>query len=725
MRSAFDKLARPTQKWIRSQGWSELRQIQVDAVHAIMDGEDDLIISASTATGKTEAAFLPLVSQVLNEPAEATGFDILYVGPLKALITDQAMRLGDMCGAAELPIVPWHGDISQSLKRKATKAPRGILLITPESLEAMFIRRWLEVRRLFCATRAVVVDELHSVLDSERGIHVQSLLARLEFALKRPIRRIGLSATLGDMRMACAYLRQEDPDAVRLIEGRGENELRLQLRGYVEGIEDGDAPSAAEGVAEHLFAKLRGSDNLVFAGARNRVEVYADRLRERCEEKHLPQEFFAHHASLSREHRNFVEERIKKPNLPTTAVCTSTLELGIDIGEVRCVAQIGAPFSVASLRQRLGRSGRREGQAAILRQYAVEARIESESSFVDRLRLGLIRAIAMIELLIERWCEPPRPAALHLSTLVHQIMSVIAGLGGARADQLFHLLCRKGPFRSVDVPLFMEVLRAMGRTKTGLIEQSDDGLLLLGPKGERLIEHYSFFAVFQTEEEFRLVSDGKELGTLPVSSMLAPGMHIIFSGRRWFVQEIDDLARTIIVTSAKAGAAPVFGGDPGIIHDRVIERMFAVLEGDCRPVYLDAMSAEMLQEARRNYKRSGFANAQVVRTGVGSHILATRCGTVKTTTLALALVSLGFAIEQHDGFLQVKSGESGIPLEKALHDMADGKTVDLFAHAPNLIFEKYHGYLTSDLLKRDALSTRLDLESLNKLCKSICESKTL
>lgn len=723
MRSAFDKLARPVQKWIRSQGWSELRQIQVDAVHVITDSEDDLIISASTASGKTEAAFLPLVSQVLNEPAEAIGFDILYVGPLKALITDQAMRLGDMCSAAELPAVPWHGDISQSLKGKAMNAPKGILLITPESLEAMFIRRWLEVPRLFRATRAVVIDELHSVLDSERGIHVRSLLTRLEFALKRRIRRVGLSATLGDMKMACAYLRQEEPDAVRLIEGSGDNELRLQLRGYMEGIKDDDASSAAAGVAEHLFDKLRGSDNLVFAGARNRVEVYADRLRERCEEQHLPQEFFAHHASLSREHRKFVEERIKNSSRPTTAVCTSTLELGIDIGEVRCVAQIGAPFSVASLRQRLGRSGRREGQAAILRQYAVEARIEAESSFVDRLRLSLVRAIAMIELLIERWCEPPRPATLHLSTLVHQIMSVIAGSGGVRANRLFHLLCQKGPFRSVDVPLFMEVLRAMGRTKTGLIEQSDEGLLLLGPKGERMVEHYSFYAVFQTEEEFRLVSDGKELGTLPVSSMLASGMHIIFSGRRWFVQEIDDLSRTIIVTSAKAGAAPVFGGDPGIIHDRVVERMFAVLDGDNLPVYLDAVSQEMLQEARRNYKQSGFAVAQMIRTGVGSYVLATRCGTVKTTTLALALASLGFTVEQHDGFLQVKSGGTGIPLEKALRDMAGGKTVDLFAHEPNLIFEKYHSYLTLDLLKRDALSTRLELESLRRLCKRLCEGK--
>ena len=130
----------------------------------------------------------------------------------------------------------------------------------------------------------------------------------------------------------------------------------------------------------------------------------------------------------------------------------------------------------------------------------------------------------------------------------------------------------------------------------------------------------------------------------------------------------------------------------------------------------------MLQEARRNYGRLGFATAQIVGTGVGSHILATRCGTVKTTTLALALGSLGYAVEQHDGFLQVKSGEGGVPLEKALRDLAGRNAVDLFAHEPNLIFEKYHSYLTSDLLKRDALSTRLDLGSLQQLCKRLCES---
>ena len=226
------------------------------------------------------------------------------------------------------------------------------------------------------------------------------MLARLELAVGRPIRRIGLSATLGDMGLARQYLRPDAPADVHIIEAdKGGSELRIQLRGYVSSDKDEDVPAPVRAISDHLFTHLRGSDNLVFAGTRQSVEIYADRLRTLCEEAHLPQEFYPHHANLSREHREFVERRLKEGSVPTTAICTSTLELGIDIGDVTCVAQIGAPFSVASLRQRLGRSGRREGNPAILRQYAIETGLRADSNVLDRLRLGLVRAVAMIELL--------------------------------------------------------------------------------------------------------------------------------------------------------------------------------------------------------------------------------------------------------------------------------------------------------------------------------------
>ncbi|RBP86943.1 ATP-dependent Lhr-like helicase [Rhodobacter sp. 140A] len=717
MSSAFEKLARPVQKWVRAQGWKELRDVQARAIHAVCDTSDDVIVAASTAGGKTEAAFLPLISQVLQASAEQGGFDLLYIGPLKALITDQARRLDDICQETGLPVTPWHGDVTASVKARALRAPHGILLITPESLEALFVRRGLEIPRLFGATRAVVLDELHSILDSERGVQVRSLLARLERSTGHPIRRIGLSATLGDMALARAYLRADDPEAVHLVKATGgEAELRLQLRGYVSGNQNDAGPSATDAVAEHLFRHLRGSNNLVFAGARQQVEIYADRLRELCETAQLPQEFYPHHANLSREHRDFVERRLKDAGKPTTAVCTSTLELGIDIGDVTCVAQIGAPFSVASLRQRLGRSGRRAGQPAILRQYSIETRLAADSSLADRLRLGLVRAVAMIELLLEGWCEPPRPDALHLSTLVHQVLSVIAGRGGATAAQLYRQLCQDGPFRQVSAPLFLEVLRAIGTSDARLIEQAQNGLLLLGEVGEKLVGHYGFYAVFPTPEEYRLIAGGRDLGSIPLENVLSQGMMLIFSGRRWTVQEVDTVNRAITVTPSQAGVPPLFGGSPGVIHDRVISKMREIFEGDRDPGYMDRPALELLAEARRNYHALGFATSPVVQTGESTFFIATGCGTVKNTTLALALQSFGHEVQEHDGFLEIASAKADLPLAESLDRLASGGAVDLFAGRPNLMFEKFHRYLTEDLLREDALSSRLQAEALPEIC---------
>lgn len=720
MTLAFDRLSRPVQKWIRAQGWTGLRPLQAEAIGAIMDGTADLVVTASTAGGKTEAAFLPLISQVLDDPQAGDGFDLLYLGPLKALITDQARRLDGMCHEAGLPVVPWHGDIAGSIKTRALKNPRGILLITPESLEALFIRRGNEIPRLFGALRAVVIDELHSVLDSERGVQMRSLLNRIENRLGRPLRRIGLSATLGDIGLACAYLRPDDPDSVGHIAATGGgSELRVQLRGYVAGGPDPDEPAAADLVAGHLFERLRGSSNLVFAGSRERVEIYADKLRQLCDAAGLPQEFHAHHASLSREHRDFVERRLKDGRLPTTAICTSTLELGIDIGDVTCVAQIGAPFSVASLRQRLGRSGRRAGQPAILRQYVIEAWPRPDANLADRLRLDLVRAVAMIDLLIEGWCEPPAPQALHLSTLVHQILSVIAERGGATAAGLHRLLCREGPFRSVDAALFQQVLRAIGHPDAALIEQAGNGILLLGRRGEKLVEHYSFYAVFQTPEEYSLQNGAEKLGTLPVDNILAPGSLLIFSGRRWQVREIHAEARVIVVDPAKAGVAPGFAGSPGLIHDRVIQRMFHILGDRAVPVYLEPIAVALLEQARSSY--SALGSERIHELSPRAFLLMTRRGTVASTTLALALQSVGFRVQPYDGVLEVLATDATPDLRAFLTGIAQGASVDLFAHDPPLCFEKFHPFLTRLLLEQDALSSRVDLAALAGLCKELTD----
>ena len=735
---AFDLLAEPVRRWIWLKGWTTLRDIQERAIPHLINSDDDLIIAAATAGGKTEAAFLPLISRV-HAAAVGEGFDLVYVGPLRALINDQFRRLEELCEALEMPVHPWHGDIAQGVKARARKSPRGILLITPESLEAMFVLRGLEIPRLFAATQTIVIDELHALLDSERGVHLRSLLTRLELAVGRRIRRVGLSATLGDMTLANGYLRPEAPDkVVHLVSRSDGQELRVQLRGYVARRRDppldsestqpigfeASNTSATRAVGQHLFDKFRGANNLVFAGSRQSVEVYSDLLRRMCEDRKLPNEFFPHHASLSREHRDFVEKRLKDRNLPVTAICTSTLELGIDIGDVVCVGQIGAPWSVAALRQRLGRSGRRAGQPAVLRMYSIEPEPEGDSHPVDRLHLRLIRSIAMIELLVEGWCEPPRTEALHLSTLTHQILSVIAERGGASAHRLYATLCERGPFRSVDPSLFARLLRQLGDPETALIEQASDGTLLPGREGERLIEHYSFFAVFHTPQEYRVVHDAKTLGTIPVNMPLVPDLTIIFAGRRWRIIEVHDREKVIQVTPDYAGKPPIFGGDAGDVHNIVVERMSNVLRENFMPTYLDKTAVEVLSSARAAYRRLGLDERPLLRLGDDRCLLAPWTGTVATASLAIVLASLDYRVGTFDGVLEVFSTRSNSNgLISDLENIAEGK-LDLKELVRNrasiLLSEKFHYYLGYDLLVSDALSCRLDLDVVPTIARNLC-----
>ena len=729
--TAFDRLAEPVRRWIWRKAWTSLHDIQERAIHALLDHDSDVVIAAPTAGGKTEAAFLPLISSVVEEPGDG-GFDLVYIGPLRALINDQFERLDDLCGTTGLPVYPWHGDVSAGMKRRARTNPRGVLLITPESLEALFVLRGPEIPAFFAGTRAVVVDELHALLDTERGVHLRSLLTRMELATGHRIRRVGLSATLGEMSLVREYLRPETPGAVAVLESRTDvQELKVQLRAYLQRrnptpheVNDEEPFAAPRAVARHLFSRLRGARNLVFAGSRASVEWYADALREMSERARLPVEFFPHHASLSREHRTHLEHRLRT-HPATTAVCTSTLELGIDIGDIACVAQIGAPFSVASLRQRLGRSGRRTGQPAVLRLYAVEKEPNGDSHPLDRLHIGLVRSIAMVELLIEGWCEPPAPEALHLSTLTHQILSVIAELGGTSARRLHATLCERGPFHQVDAGLFARVLTQLGRADLALVEQAPDGTLLLGREGERLVEHYSFYAAFQTSEEYRVVVGSKSLGTLPLAAVLTPGMTIVFSGRRWRIIDIRDREKIIEVSADRGGRPPPFGGsDGGIIHDRVAEKMMEVLAASARPTYIEDTAARLLEDARAECLRLNLVDRPVCAFGERDSLVATSSGTVKTATLGLALRRMGLRVEIHDAFLQVTCpDDQHIPsVEDALKTITESPPTsvgDVLEGTENLITEKYHPYLTPDLLLADAVGSRVDLDALPVLAQRL------
>src|SRR5258708_15134067 len=242
--AAYHRLHPKIQRWIRDQGWDELREIQARTIVSVLKGERDILIAATTAAGKSEAAFLPILTSIAER--KQAGFSVLYVSPLKALINDQFRRLEELCESMEIPVVKWHGDASRASKKKALAKPDGVALITPESIEAMFTRRPADARRLLSFADFVVVDELHAFLQWPSGLHVASLLRRIDVMAAKPARRIGLSATIGDLKQAATWLRPSDPGRVEILEAKSDApELRLQGSGYVEPPDLGD-PEHAE-----------------------------------------------------------------------------------------------------------------------------------------------------------------------------------------------------------------------------------------------------------------------------------------------------------------------------------------------------------------------------------------------------------------------------------------------------------------------------------------------
>ena len=583
---AFDLLAEPVRKWVYDQGWQTLRDAQEAAIPLLLEGAADVIIAAATAAGKTEAAFLPICSRLAADPPPGPGIQVLYVAPLKALINDQYQRLAGLCERLDIPVHRWHGDVPASRKSAVLKKPGGILLITPESLEALFVTRGAGTGSLLAGLQYVVVDELHAFLGTERGAQLRSLMHRVELSLRRRVPRVGLSATLGDMSLAADALRPGEAGQVRCIESaQGGQELAVQVRGYLEAPppagEEDDEPAHLQQIAADLYEVLRGHDNLVFANARTAVELFAARLRDLSEEAGVPNEFLPHHGNLSRELREDAEAALRDPSRPATAVATTTLEMGIDIGSVHSVAQVGPPPSVAALRQRLGRSGRR-GEPAILRIYVTEPAVDPRTSLPDQLRAGLVQSIAMLDLLLEGWCEPPDQGALHLSTLIQQIMSAIAQHGGVTAAAAYRALCGPGsPFTAVTQSQFAALLRGLGAND--VLVQSDDGTLLLGQAGERTVNHYSFYAAFTSPEEYRLLMSGRPLGTVPADQALYPGALLIFGGRRWKVTAVDHVQKIIEVTTAAGGRPPRFDSGHGAVHDQVRAKMRSVLASRPRP----------------------------------------------------------------------------------------------------------------------------------------------
>ncbi|WP_219951510.1 DEAD/DEAH box helicase [Dickeya zeae] len=721
MSSAYDSLDPRVRKWVYKQGWSTLRPLQESAIPVVLARDQDVLISAGTAAGKTEAFFLPACSAI----ADITGgFGIIYISPLKALINDQYRRLESLGEVLDMPVTPWHGDVPQSKKKKIRTDPAGILLITPESLESLLINSSGWIKQAFSPVAYIVIDEFHAFIGTERGMQLLSLLNRIDHVLGRhanPVPRVALSATLGELDKVPELLRPDQRLPCEIVtDSNSTATLQVQVKGYLVPVtEKGEEPqsSAEKHVCADIFRLCRGDSHLVFANSRKRTESIAATLSDMCEENVVPNEFFPHHGSLSRELRETLEARLQQGNLPTTAVCTMTLELGIDIGKVQSVIQVTPPHSVSSLRQRMGRSGRRDSPS-VLRMLISEQELTATSGIVDRLRLQLVQSMAMIRLMItKRWFEPADARQMHYSTLLHQILAITAQWGGVRADQLWSQLCQTGPFRNIDLTDFKTLLRHMG--EYGLLTQLASGEMVIGAEGEKLTNHYTFYAVFNTPEEFRIVTGSRTLGTVPVDSPLLPDQHIIFGGRRWKVTEIEVEKKVIYVEATKGGQPPQFSGGGMSVHDVVRQEMLAIYRendyriaiGSKRVDYADATARSLFAEGSDNFKRFNLQNSHFISDGLRSYVLSWMGDKVVNTITAL-LMRGSFKASSFAGVIEIDDA-SVSSVQHALKEMLFSglpSESELAADVPEKYLDKYDDYLPESLLAKGYGAKAYDIE---------------
>ena len=802
---AFERFAPFVQDFIYANGWDSLRSIQVAAAHAIFDTDDNVLLTASTASGKTEAAFFPILTEFWQDPPASVG--ALYIGPLKALINDQFYRLNDLCEEAEIPVWHWHGDVAASHKAKLLKHPSGILQITPESLEALLLHRHAAIGRLFGDLRYIVIDEVHSLLRGDRGGQTLCLIERLSRLAGVNPRRIGLSATIGDPERCgdflsagtgrrCIIPRFEEPRrtwrlsmehfylsgpqaterareradgvqeaevlAVKRIEARGPSleellarserpqmanlarsevnaeadagaaaggnspapdDIAVETQGDHELLARTDsAPREADPGLAYIFEHTRGRKCLVFVNSREEAEAVCTMLRSYCEVRHEPDRFLIHHGNLSASFRQDAEEIMRDEEQALTTVTTATLELGIDIGRLERAFQIDAPFTVSSFLQRMGRTGRRN-MPPEMHFVMREEQPEPRSMLPETIPWKLLQGIALVQLYREeRWVEPPSLDRLPYSLLYHQVMSTLASCGELSPAELAARVLTLSYFHRVSADDLRCLLHHL--IEIDHVELTEGGGLIAGIAGERVINSFKFYAVFQENEEFTVRSESAELGT--IVNPPPPGEHIAIAGHCWIVEEVDWKRHLVYCTQVKGRVPAYFGDVAGDIDTRVLERMHQALAEHASYPYLMGHARARLAQARHVAAHAGIV-------GTGSSALVNLGG--DTWALFPWLGSYAFlALER---LLKIKcAGELGLkgldpsrPYFMQFRMKADPATffevvaaeaetpfdpIELVYPGEVPYFDKYDEFVPEQLVRKGFAEGVLDIEGMRR-----------
>ncbi len=748
--NTFERYAPFIQDYIYQNGWDSLRAVQSAAADVIFNTDQNLLLTASTASGKTEAAFFPILTLFTEDMPTSVG--AIYIGPLKALINDQFSRLNALCWEANIPVWHWHGDVSQSHKNKLLKNPSGILQITPESLEAMLLHKHSAISKLFGDLRFIVIDEVHSLMRGDRGGQTLCLIERLTKIAGVNPRRIGLSATIGDPQDAGIFLSTGTGRQTLIPKlPSGGVKWRLSMEHFYTfpttnpnaptkiqpqpptvshpmqtlAPKSDTAPQEADPGIGYIFEHTRDKKCLVFVNSREECEAVTTTLRQYCEAMGEPDRFLIHHGNLSESYRETAEAVMKDDEQFQTTVTTATLELGIDIGRLERAFQIDAPFTVSSFLQRMGRTGRRELPPEmwfVMREEPPEPRALLPATIPWK----LIQGIALVQLYIEdRWVEPPKLDAYPYSLLYHQTMSTLASCGEMSPAQLASRILTLRYFKNVSRDDYKLLLRHL--IEIDHIQRTESGGLIVGIAGERIVNNYKFYAVFQENEEYTVRTKSEELGTIVKPP--PPGEKIAIAGHVWVVEEVDHKRHLVYCELVKGKVPAYFGEVAGDINTRILERMLQVLCESRSYPYLMKNAVSRLANARLSAKNSGLIAKPLICLGGDMYGLFPWLGTYAFLALERFLkikcakrLGLKGLDSSRPYFMQFVIDVSEQKFWAILKDELTKPIDPLSLVYPKEIpiFDKYDQYLPADLVKKGFAYGVLAIDEMKEKMLSLC-----
>ena len=738
----FSRFAPFIQDFIYANGWEDLRAVQVAAADVIFNSDDNLLLSASTASGKTEAAFFPILTLFSEDPPSSVG--ALYIGPLKALINDQFQRLNDLLSEADIPVWHWHGDVSSSHKNKLLKNPSGILQITPESLEALMIHKHAFIPKLFGDLRFIIIDEVHSLMRGDRGGQTICLIERLSKLAGVDPRRIGLSATIGDPEAAGRYLSAgtKRKTAIPKIDVKGQRWRLSMEHFFITGDQAAEnqasprmktgetalpvlaestdqAPKNADPGIGYIFEHTKNKKCLVFCNSREECEAVTTTLRSYCEVNNKPDRFLIHHGNLSASYRETAEDAMKDDDRCMTTVTTATLELGIDIGRLERAFQIDAPFTVSSFLQRMGRTGRRDLPPEmwfVMR----EEQPEPRALMPETIPWELIQGVSLVQLYLEeRYVEPPKLDRLPYSLLYHQTMSTLASCGEMSPGALAKRVLTLQYFSRISLDDYRLLLRHL--LETDQIQRTENNGLIVGVSGERVVNSFKFYAVFQENVEYSVRSVSEELGTIVMPP--PAGERIAIAGHVWLVEEVDHKRHIVYCTKIKGKVPAYFGECPGDINTKILERMKKVLAEEKQYPYLMKNAAARLAEARHTARNAKLDSEVLVSLGGDMWCLTPWLGSYAFLALERFLklkcapfLELKGLDSSRPYFINFRMKAGKAEFFKAVTELAKQQfdPMELVYPGEVPLFEKYDEFIPPELIRKGFANGILAVDEMKK-----------